>query len=516
MRIPWLVSGDIDGFFGLFSDNLIQLLLIAVLCETICGFPPELVYAQILPGAALSILAGNLFYTYQARRLMRQAKRLDVTALPYGINTPSVFAYVLLIMGPIYRETGSYQLAWQAGLFACFLSGVLETIGAFVGDWLRRNTPRAALLTALAGIAVTFISMGFAFQIFASPAVAILPMFIILIGYASNLKLPGRIPIGLMAIIIGTALAWTVRLLNGPAPGNPFSGIAFGWHLPQPVPGDLLALLLSPWGWKYLAIIIPMGLFNVVGSIQNLESAEVAGDRFETRPALLANGIGSLLAAFFGSAFPTTIYIGHPGWKALGARAGYSALNGAVITALCLTGAVALVGELIPMEAVIGILIWVGILITAQAFSEVPRRQTVAVAFGLIPALSAWALLLIDTALQKAGHTLYEVAPRFGNELYLPGLIALSQGFLLSAMVLTAIFALGAQHKFRPAAWWCLAGALLSMGGLIHAYTLTPLGVQNKFGLAAAPEFALAYALTGLFLLMFKQAEEDEENAKYG
>ena len=46
----------------------------------------------------------------------------------------------------------------------------------------------------------------------------------------------------------------------------------------------------------------------------------------------------SVSAALFGSAFPTTIYIGHPGWKALGARAGYSILNGAFVTTICVTG----------------------------------------------------------------------------------------------------------------------------------------------------------------------------------
>ena len=46
--------------------------------------------------------------------------------------------------------------AWQAGLVACFLSGVIGALGAVVGDYVRRYTPRAALLAALSGIALTF------------------------------------------------------------------------------------------------------------------------------------------------------------------------------------------------------------------------------------------------------------------------------------------------------------------------------------------------------------------------
>ena len=105
MRLPWLVRGDLDGFFGLFIDNLLQLMLIVSLCPVVCGLPSELVLSRILPGAALSILAGNLFYAWQARRLMEATGRTDVTALPYGINTVSLLAFIFLVMGPIsYQE----------------------------------------------------------------------------------------------------------------------------------------------------------------------------------------------------------------------------------------------------------------------------------------------------------------------------------------------------------------------------------------------------------------------------
>jgi len=112
----------------------------------------------------------------------------------------------------------------------------------------------------------------------------------------------------------------------------------------------------------------------VVGSLQNIESAEAAGDRYRTFPSLMANGIGSVVAALFGSVFPTTIYIGHPGWKRLGARAGYSALNGLFISFLCFTGTIQSVLGLIPIEAGIGILLYIGIIIVAQAFQENTER----------------------------------------------------------------------------------------------------------------------------------------------
>lgn len=501
MHTPWFVRGDLDGFFALFIDNLLQLMLIAVLGGVVCGFPPELITGKILPGAALSILLGNAFYTWQARQLMRQTGRTDVTALPYGINTPSLFAYVFLIMGPIYQQTHNPSLAWQAGLLACFLSGLMETLGAFVGDGLRRYTPRAALLAALAGIAITFIAVGFIFQIFAAPAIALLPMMMILVTYAARQTLPFGLPGGLVAVLTGVGLAWVLRAWGWSVFEPPAETYTFGVYLPQPVPGELFALLSSVEGWKYLSVIFPMGLFNVIGSLQNLESAEAAGDRYETRPSLLANGIGSLVAALLGSAFPTTIYIGHPAWKAMGARAGYSIINGLVVALLCLFGGMTLVLQVVPLEATLGILLWIGIIMTAQAFQTVPPQHALAVAFGLIPALAAWALQLIETSIRKAGSSLFDVAPTFGADLYIHGVIALSQGFLLSSMVLAAILVFVIERQFLRAAGWTAAAAILSLTGLIHAYDLTPAGVQNVFGLAAAPTFAVMYGLSAMFLV---------------
>jgi AGZA family xanthine/uracil permease-like MFS transporter len=500
-RERWFVRGDLDGFFGLFVDNLLQLMLITSLCPLVCGIPSEMVFGRILPGAALSILFGNLFYAWQARRLMKRTGRTDVTALPYGINTVSLMAFIFLIMGPIYQATQDATLAWQAGLFACLLNGLMEIVCAFFGDWVRRHTPRAALLSALAGVAITFIAMGFVFQIFASPVIALLPALMILFTYASRTKLPLGLPGGFMALLVGVGLAWLLRAVGIPYFEPSSAPYSLGLRLPTAVPQDLFALLTSATGWQYLAVIFPMGLFNVVGSLQNLESAEAAGDRYETRSSLLVNGICSVVAAWFGSAFPTTIYIGHPGWKAMGARTGYSILNGAVITALCLVGGMTLVLRVVPLEAALGILLWIGLIITAQAFQEVKREHALAVGLGLVPALASWALLLIETTLRVSGSTLFAAAPSFGSDLYLHGVIALSQGFMLSAMMLSALLVHVIDRAFAKAALWSGIAALLSLTGLIHAYDLTTAGVQNKFGLTAAPDFAFAYGLGALFLL---------------
>src|SRR5580765_5342394 len=136
--MPWLVRGDIDGFFGLALDNLVQLLLIETLCRFVLGFPSELIYGRVLPGAAVSILVGNLFYAFQAKKLAERTGRTDVCALPYGINTVSLIAHVFLVMLPakaLAEKVGlpdPARIAWQAGLVATLSSGIIEFAAAFV------------------------------------------------------------------------------------------------------------------------------------------------------------------------------------------------------------------------------------------------------------------------------------------------------------------------------------------------------------------------------------------------
>jgi adenine/guanine/hypoxanthine permease len=493
---PWFVRKDLDGFFGLMIDNLIQLVLIVSLCRELIQLPDEIIFGAILPGAAMSILVGNLFYAWQARRLARETGREDVTALPYGINTVSLFAFVFFIMLPIYQETKDPVWAWKVGLVACFFNGVIEIVAAFVAESVRRATPRAALLSALAGIAITFISMDFTFKIFAQPLVALLPMTIIFVAYFSRQKLPLGLPGGMVAVAVGTALGWLLGTMSGE-----MGKTSYRVALPAFAGGPLWEALSDPAFLNYFSVIFPMGIFNVVGSLQNIESAEAAGDRYRTFPSLMANGIGSVVAALFGSAFPTTIYIGHPGWKRLGARSGYSALNGVFIAFLCLTGTIQAVLSFIPLEAGIGILLYIGIIIVAQAFQETPKEHAPAVALGIVPALAAWGLLMVETGVRAAGKSLYAVglAP-FGQNPAMHGMISLQQGFIFSSMIFAAIGVALIEGQFRKAGAWSLAAAVFSAAGIIHAYDLAPAGIANRFGLLAAPEFVAGYLLmAGLF-----------------
>jgi AGZA family xanthine/uracil permease-like MFS transporter len=305
----------------------------------------------------------------------------------------------------------------------------------------------------------------------------------------------GGIPAGLVAVGLGALLSWITGLAPaGPAPASPHV------TLPVPVLGELLAAFSSGQALTYLSVIVPMGLFNVIGSLQNIESAEAAGDRYPTAPSLAANGLGTLVGALFGSCFPTTIYIGHPAWKALGARAGYSVLNGVFITLICLTGTVAHIAWAVPIDAGMAIVLWIGIVITAQAFTATPREHAPAVVIGILPGVAAWGALLAKSGLRAAGVGAPGGPPFSASVLdaftrsdtWIHGAFALEQGFIFSSMLLAAATVAIIERHFRRAAAWCAVCSALSAVGLMHAYVVDP--ADTRMTLTPAWPFVIAYA----------------------
>ena len=98
-------------------------------------------------------------------------------------------------------------------------------------------------------------------------------------------------------------------------------------------------------GFKYLGIIlvtaIPFGIYDLVEALDNVESAAAAGDSFPTTRVLTADGVISLIGCLMGNPFINAVYIGHPGWKAMGGRIGYSAVTGIIVLVLTWFGIIA-------------------------------------------------------------------------------------------------------------------------------------------------------------------------------
>ena len=507
------MPGDVDGFLGLGLDNLIQILLILSLCRGVLGYPDALLFGTILPATGISLALGNLAYAWQAHRLAHAEGRSDRTALPYGINTVSLFAYVFLVMLPVklaalnqgLEAEAAVRLSWQAGLVACLGSGLIEASGAFCAQLLRRWLPRAALLSTLAGIALGYIALGFLLRTYARPVVGLTVLAVILATYYGKLRLP--IPGGLLAVLVGIGLAWSGGLIQNDPALWAREAAQVGLRLPRL---ELTSLWeargqLLPW----LGVIVPMGLFNVLGSLQNIESAEAAGDRYPVRSSLLINGIGTIAAAALGSCFPTSLYIGHPGWKAMGARIGYSWLNGLVMGAGCLLGVFGLVGQLVPIEAGMAIVLYIGLVMAAQAFQATPSAHAPAVALGLLPGLASWGSLLLKAGLRAGGAG--SAANPFGPALLLPlqqadvwaaGAFALEQGQIITAMLLAGMLVYVIEQRFLAAALISAVAAVAAWFGVIHAWRFSQADTVLQIGWGAGAPWAQAYLLMGLVFLL--------------
>jgi AGZA family xanthine/uracil permease-like MFS transporter len=465
--LPWWTPGDTNAFFGLGFNILVNVLTLTGLMIGVVAVPADDVLGTVLPALGVALVLGNLYYTFLARRLAVRENRTDVTALPYGPSVPHMFIVVFVVMLPVYLGTGDAKQAWQAGLAWAFLIGVIVMIGAFVGPYIRKITPRAAMLGTLAGISITFISMRPAAQMWEVAWIGLPVLAIILIGFFTDVRLPFNVPVGLAALLVGTAIGWIGGYMDAPAVGDAVENIAIG------VPDLRLDMLID--GLSDLAPLlgtaIPLGVYNFTEAMSNVESAAAAGDSYNLRSVLLADGAGAVIGSAFGSPFPPAVYIGHPGWKDAGGRANYSLASGALIGVLCFLGLFGVLDALLPVPAIVPILLYIGLLIGAQAFQAVPRLHAVAVVAALLPNLAQWAHGMVDNALAAAGTSATEVGygTLSGAGIVYEGLKTLGEGAVLVGLLLGTIVTFILEKKFLYAAAGAVVGAALTFIGLIHA-----------------------------------------------
>ena len=483
------VPGDWNGFFGLFTNVLLNVIVLTTLCLYVVKMPDDLVFGRVLPALGIALPLGNLFYAWLGWRMARKEGRADVTAMPYGPSVPHMFIVVFVIMLPVYLKTRDATLAWHAGLAWSFIIGVIVLLGAFVGPWIRANTPRAAMLGTLAGISIAFISLRPAFQSWEVPWIAFASLGIVLIAWTANARLPFGLPGGLAAVIVGVLLGWGAALfglsdyMKAAAVSESFT--KFGLHLPLPS-GDVFRALadVAP----LLVTAIPLGIYNFTEAMNNVESAAAAGDNYNLRQILLADGAGAVIGSILGSPFPPAVYIGHPGWKAVGGRIGYSLATGVVIALVCFLGLTALLLAVVPLVAILPILLYIGLVIGAQAFQASPPAHAPAVVLAIIPNVAAWGQVQVDGALNAAGTSAAQLGmEKLGSSgLVYHGMELVAGGAVLAGMVLGAIAAYIIDRSFAKAGLYAVAGAVLSFFGFIHGAQL---------GWAASPAVALGYAI---------------------
>jgi AGZA family xanthine/uracil permease-like MFS transporter len=497
MKPKLWVPGDWNAFFGFGTNILVNLLTLTGLLRFVLKMPDDLVFHRILPATGLMLCLSTFYYAWLAYRLSKKTGRTDVCALPSGISVPHMFIVTFVVMLPIALKTGDPIKGWEAGLTWVFIQSFVLMIGGFVGPWIRKITPRAALLGTLAGVSITFISMRPALEAFLTPVIGITCFAIILLSWFGGVRYRG-IPAGLVAIGVGTAIAWGSSALGFHFGGMTLKGLTdsvtdFGFRFPIPAFGHVFS------GFQFLGVIlvtaIPYGIYDLVEAIDNVESAAVAGDNYPTTRVLTSDGVVSLIGCMMGNPYINAVYIGHPGWKAMGGRIGYSAGTGLMVIALCWFGTISVMLALIPSVAILPILLYIGMLIGSQAFQETPRRHAPAIILALVPHLANWCLSMINNSLAAAGTTVAAlshaqmgdlVAKMRDQGVLYDGLQILGGGSILGGLVLGAIVVFIIEREFMKAAGFAMAGATMTFFGFMHG---------EQIGIAQTPTVAVSYLI---------------------
>jgi AGZA family xanthine/uracil permease-like MFS transporter len=499
-QLRWWVRGDLDGFFGLFSNSMANTLTAIFLLSVVAKLPGDIVFSSIVPAIVLSLAFGNIYFAFQAYRLAKSEGRSDVTALPYGISVPHYFIVTFAILIPVITTTNDPMRAWSIGVAWCFVHAVVVAICAFIGPWLRKVTPRAAMLGTLAGVAITYIAANAAFQAFDVAWLALVCFGILLFGWFAQVRFPFNLPAGLVAILVGTVLGWVTGYMQ---PG-PLREAASQMSFNAPIPHLQVLFQGLPLVTPYLVTAIPLAIYLFMETLLNVESAEVGGDRYSARETALAAATGTLIGALFGSPLPTLVYIGHPGWKSVGARVGYSWATGVAMLLLGVLGLLGLLLKIIPIVAILPILIYIGMVVTTQAFTEIPRQHAPAVALALIPWLADWVRTLINNALTVAGTSagkLGDAALQSGGVAY-PGMSLLGNSAILVGALLGSIAAYIIDKNYKHAGYWALFGAGASYLGIVHG---------TEFKLGASPSAAAGYLLIALLCAFYAYQTKSSE-----
>ncbi len=470
-KYQWASWGDLNAFFGLLLDNLTNLVLLWGILAGV-GFPSDIYFRYMVPGTALGVLFGDVAYSWMAVALARKKGQAHVTAMPLGLDTPSTIGVGVAVLIPCYLgakasglpEYEAGMVTWKVGMATMLFMGVIKTITAFLGTTIQRLVPQSGLLGSLAGIGITLLGFLPLTHMYDIPVVGIAALGLVLYSLVARYRLPFGIPGAFAAVLVGTALYYGLGALG-------LAGLDVG--LPQFSP--VLSLPLPTLGafdqmeqaLRYLPFAIPFGLLTIIGGINVTESARCAGDDYNTRDILLVEAAATLVAGLCGGVVQTTPYIGHPAYKAMGARAAYTLACGLVVGLGGALGLVSTVVAAIPAAAVAPTLLFVGLAIGVQAFEVCPKKHYAAVVFALIPVIAELVRIAIVSVLFDPGVSGFPKGTD-GSRLFETASL-LGHGFILTSMFWAAAISLLLDGRVLAAAAYLGVMGLMTAFGFMHS-----------------------------------------------
>lgn len=481
-RYQWARKGDINAFFGLMLDNIAGLILLVTLLAGF-GFPVDFALRYMVPGTAIGVLFGDLVFFVMAFLYAKSSGRTDVTAMPLGLDTPSTFGMALLILGPAYLAAIKSGLSpdeaamktWHIGMCAILITGVIKAAMAPTANWIHRVFPRAGLLGSLAAIALVLISFSQMARIIENPIVGMTALVVVLITLIARARLPFGIPGALGAVGLATACYYIMVGVETWTGATLLPEVASVVGDPVWFPTEWMAALTFDWinampeTLPYMGFIVPFAVVTVIGGVDCAESAASVGDRFNTGWVIGTEAAATLLAACCGGVIQTTPYIGHPAYKAMGGRAAYTLATALFIGGAGLIGYFSYIFQYIPEAAVLPILVFIGIEITAQSFHATPGRHYAAIAIGCIPAMAKLVTLELGGFARAIDFASIDAATAGTLTHKLLLLNVLAGGFIFTSLIWASATAKIIDRQYGSAAMYFAVAGVMVMFGVMHS-----------------------------------------------
>ncbi len=309
-------------------------------------------------------------------------------------------------------------------------------------------------------------------DIAAHPVAGMVALGVILATLTAKWRLPGDFPGALAAVVVGCAIYYALHLVGwGPGAGSEGESPALAMRAVLPMP-------IQEWlGWfgdagrdalRYLPVAIPLALATVVGGIDCTESAASVGDEYPTGQIIAAEGFATLVGGMFGGVIQSTPYIGHPAYKAMGARSAYTLATALFVGAAGIFGFFDWIFFLIPKAVIFPILIFVGLEITSQSFHATPVRHYPAVALACVPALAYLAVLSYKQLLPEL-KPFANLQPATQHWIQTVTVLAGGGGFIVTSLLWATALVHMIDGRIRPLVTTLLVAAVFSWFGIIHS-----------------------------------------------
>lgn len=490
-------SEDVGGVVYAFVGNLVNYIIIIYALQGI-GWTNDIIYGRVVPGLSIGLMASGFIYAYMGRNLAKRTGRMDVTALPSGVSTPAMFVYLYGVIFPLHYAGLSPEECWTAAVAACFLGGFIELLGGFIGPFIRRIIPRAAMLGTVAGIGLVWMATVGLFEVYHDPILGMPVLIIAIIGLIGGYVFKRKIPMLLVSVVFGVVYAICLGRVQ-------VDTSTIGVTLPYFAGPNIIAgfKLIVP----YLGVIIPISVYNFIETMDNTECAIAAGDNYNVGRTQIADGCCTMLSALFGGIVPNTVWLGHAGLKKSGAGIGYSWMTGLLFGASALFGVYGFFNSLMPPVIASITFLWCAILMVVQASSDVPRRHGAAVAIALIPhiadvlytyvrdALGAFNIFLADTLTMDSSDKVSQALVDYGVTWH--GVSAMRHGAILTSILWATVMVFVVDRRLDKAGYALLVASVLAFFGFMHAPAL-------GFGIDTMSfPYAVGYLISAVLCFIF-------------